>query len=488
MKSLRLIFILILSIQLPIWTSCDLKNASSSVQSLTKASLEEAPIEAVFDLPDIHQRDTLKVILTYSSSSYFIYRGQPMGYEYELAHRLAEDLGVHMQIVVAENMDEMFGMLYRGEGDIIAHALTITKARKEQVDFTLPHNRTQQVLVQRKPDNWRRMKLHEIDQSLVRSPLGLINKTVSVRKESSYFDRLTNLSEEIGGDIHVELVSGEMTTDELIEKVAFGDIEYTVADKNIALINHTYFDQIDIQTSISLMQQLAWAVRKTSPQLLKKINTWIKQNRKEAEYHVIYNKYFKNKRAFRSRMDSDYFSRTGGKLSPYDDDIQMYADSLLEWDWRLLAALMFQESRFDPQTTSWAGAQGLMQVMPTTGAAFGVDDLYDPEENMKAGTAYLKRLQGIWEEIPDSLERVKFTLASYNAGPGHVFDAQRIAEKLGKDPEVWDGNVADCILLKSRPEYFNDELVKYGYCRGREPYEYVQKIMGRYEEYKLFLN
>ena len=488
MKPLRLILISFFVIQLSFLGSCDFKNASSNLQSHSQELEEESLIEAVFDLPDIYQRDTLNIILTYSSSSYFIYRGAPMGYEYELVNRLADHLGVHMQIIVAENMDEMFDMLLRGEGDIIAHAMTVTKARKELIDFTLPHNQTQQVLVQRKPDSWRKMKLHEIDRSLIRSPLDLIGKTVSVRKESSYYDRLTNLSEEIGGDIEIELVSGEMTTDELIEKVAFGDIEYTVADQNIALINHTYFDQLDIQTSVSLMQQLAWAVRKSSPQLLEKINTWITDNRKETEYHVIYNKYFKNKRAFRSRMKSDYFSRTGGKLSPYDKDIQLYADSLLNWDWRLLAALMFQESRFDPQTTSWAGAQGLMQVMPATGASFGVNDLFDPEENMRAGTAYLKRLQGMWEGIPDTLDRMKFILASYNAGPGHVMDAQRIAEKLGKDPKIWDENVAEGILLKSRPEYFNDDLVKYGYCRGREPYEYVQEIFGRYEEYKLFLN
>lgn len=450
-------------------------------------SLENPNQEVSLDLSDIQERDTLNAILTYSSSSYFIYKGEPLGYEYELVQRLADALGLHLNIVVARDMDKMVEMLKQGKGDLIAHGLTITKARQQSMAFTQPHNRTQQVLVQKKPSNWRQMKLHEIDAALVKSSLDLIGKQVFVRGGSAYYDRLLNLSDEIGGDIDIQLVSGEYTTDELIEQVAYGEIPLTVADENIAMINQTYYDQIDIETSISLAQQLAWAVRKSSPELLEAINNWIASDRRQTDYYVIYNKYFKNKREFRSRMKSDFFSKTGGKLSPYDDALKQHAESL-DWDWRLLASQMYQESRFDPNTSSWAGAQGLMQVMPATGKSYGVDNLLDPNENIRAGISYLKTLKKMWAHIPDSLNRIKFTLASYNAGPGHVLDAQRIAEKLGKNPEIWDENVAESILLKAKPEYYNDEVVKYGYCRGSEPYAYVRDIMGRYEEYKLFLN
>ncbi|MEM8897299.1 MAG: transporter substrate-binding domain-containing protein [Bacteroidota bacterium] len=439
--------------------------------------------ETIFDYSGIIDRDTLKAILTYSSTSYFIYKGQPMGYEYELIHRLAEDLGVHLEPVLAKDMDEMFNMLLRGEGDIIAHGLTITNSRKKIVDFTLPHNQTQQVLVQKKPDNWRKMKLHEIENMMIRSPLDLIHQTVSVRGGSAYYDRLINLMDEIGGEINIELVPGYHTTDELIGMVADGELELTVADQNIALINQTYYDLIDIETSMSLIQQLAWAVRKSSPDLRRVINEWIAQSQQSVDYHVIYNKYFKNKREFRSRMASEYFTLTGGQLSPFDEQIIMHAEEL-GWDWRLLASLIYQESRFEVESESWVGASGLMQVMPATARGLGYTRLDIPEENLKAGTAYLKQLQGIWEHIPDSTERIKFILASYNAGPGHVQDAQRLAEKLGKDPLIWDGNTADCILLKSKPDYFNDPVVKYGYCRGNEPYHYVQDILKRYVEYE----
>ncbi|MEM9934600.1 MAG: lytic transglycosylase F, partial [Bacteroidota bacterium] len=324
-------------------SALDLFDEASDTLSIPSSLPQE---ETIFDYTGIMQRDTLKAILTYSSTSYFIYKGQPMGYEYELIHMLAEDLGVHLEPVLAKDMDEMFNMLLRGEGDIIAHGLTITNSRKKIIDFTLPHNRTQQVLVQKKPANWRQMKLHEIDRLMIRSPLDLIHQTVSVRAGSAYYDRLMNLMDEIGGEINIEIVPGSHTTDELIGMVAEDEVALTVADRNIALINQTYYDQIDIETSMSLTQQLAWAVRKSSPNLRKVINEWIAKAQQSADYHVIYNKYFKNKREFRSRMTSEYFTLTGGQLSPFDEQISLQAEEL-GWDWRLLASLIYQESRFE---------------------------------------------------------------------------------------------------------------------------------------------
>lgn len=439
--------------------------------------------ELVFDLEDIIERDTLRAIITYSSTSYFIHKGEPMGYEYELVQNLAEHLGLNLKLIVAHDMDAMIGMLLRGEGDLIAHGLTITKSRKEIVSFSLPHNTTQQVLVQRMPENWRKMKRHVIDRGLIRNPVDLIGKTVSVRSGSSYYSRLENLSEEIGDDIEIDVVSGELSTDELIEKVAHGELDLTIADQNIALISQTYFDQIDIETSVSLLQQLAWAVRKSSPSLLEAIDEWIAANQKKSDYHVIYNKYFKNKRAFRTRLKSDFYSLSGGKLSPYDERIKQHAEQL-GWDWRLLASLIYQESHFDPKTKSWVGAGGLMQLMPATAREMGIRNVYKPADNLKAGSKYLGILQDQWQSIPDSANRTKFTMASYNVGPGHVQDAQRLAEKLGKNPQVWEANVEACLLLKSKPKYYNDPVVKYGYCRGKEPVAYVKGIVERYDIYK----
>ncbi len=434
------------------------------------------------DLPQIKERGRLRAITTYSSTSYFIYRGQPMGYEYELLERLPEHLGLELDIVVAHNLDSLMIMLNNGKGDIIAHGLTITNERKEKVAFTKPHTITHQVLVQRKPDNWRQMKLHEIEHVLIRNPHELMGKTVHVRENSSYYRRLQNLSEESGGEINIELVSGDLETEDIIKMVAEGEIEYTVADENIAMINATYYANLDVKTDISLPQRIAWAVRKTSPKLLDAVNLWIENMKESSDYYVIYNKYFKNRRAFRRRLQSELFSRTGGKISKYDKLIKEAAAEL-GWDWRLLASMIYQESRFDPNTGSWAGAKGLMQMMPATAKSFGVANPYNPEQSIKGGTAYLKYLQDFWEEIPDSLERMKFVMASYNVGENHIADARRLADKYGANPDVWEGNVAEYILLKSKPKYYNDEVVEYGYCRGEEPYSYVKEVFERYRHY-----
>ncbi len=441
------------------------------------------PLKVSIDLAELRDRGTLRAITTYSSTSYFIYRGKPMGYEYELLTRLADFLDLDLELVIAKNLDSLFVMLQRGDGDIIAHGLTVTKNRQKLVSFAREHLTTRQVLVQRKPENWRRMKLHVIEKSLIRNPVDLIGKEVHVRRESAYYDRLVNLSEEIGGDIKIVVEPGDLETENLIQMVADGEIDYTVADNYIAAINRTYYTNIDIKTAISLPQRIAWAVRKNSPDLLRAINAWIDMMKKDTDYYVIYNKYFTNEKAYRRRIRSNLYSKTEGRISEYDSLIKVSANRL-GWDWRLLASMIYQESRFDTTASSWAGAEGLMQVIPAIAEEFGDYDLNDPAQSIAAGTEYLKYLQDIWSDVPDSLDRIKFVLASYNVGENHVMDARRLAEKYGANPDVWDDNVAKFLLNKSKSKYYNDEVVKYGYCRGSEPYNYVIDILKRYDEYR----
>ena len=451
----------------------------------TQKKEQEEVEEVEIDLPAIKERGTLRAITYYGSTSYFLYRGQPMGYEYELASRMAEDMGLDLEIIVAEDLDKEIEMLKRGQGDIIIHGLTITQDRRKQVTFTMPHTNTHQVLVQKKPDNWRQMKIHEIREEIVSDPVELIGKKVYVRKNSSYYKRLQNLEEELGGNIDIVEMSGDLSTEDLIRKVAEGEIPYTVADYNIAAINNTFYQDLDIDVRLSFSQRIAWAVREKSPQLLKEVNEWIAQMKQNTDYYVIYNKYFKNSKSYRRRVRSDFFSMETGRISQYDDIIKTRADSI-DWDWRLLSSMIYQESGFDPRTKSWAGARGLMQLMPATARELGISNLYSPESSIEAGTKYISYLRKQWASIPDSSERVKFVLASYNVGLNHVKDAQRLAEKNNEDPTDW--NVIREYLLKlSNPEYYNDPVVQYGYCRGEEPYYYVKEILERYEHYKRFV-
>ncbi|MCF7810786.1 transporter substrate-binding domain-containing protein [bacterium] len=435
------------------------------------------------DLGEIQECCKLIVLTGYSATSYFIYRGQPMGYEYELMQRLGKHLGVEVEIRIAPDMDKILDMLNKGEGDVVAAGLTITKERAKKVAFSIPTHTVSIVLVQRKPDNWRQMQLHEIDNQLIRNPIDLIGKSVYVRRESSYYARLVNLAEEIGGDINIVQVPGNTSTDELISKVSSGEIEYTVADDNIADINQAYYANIDVSTVISTPQRIGLAVRKSSPELLEAINEWLTTMKRSADYNVIYNRYFKNRSAYIRRIKSSYFSHSGGGISQWDADIQEHA-TRIGWDWRLLASLIYQESQFDPKVESWAGAVGLMQLMPATAREFGAADSMSPTQSIEVGVNYLKWLDKYWsKQISDSTERIKFVLASYNVGYNHVVDACRLAEKYGKDGTVWDNNVAYYLLRKSNREFFNDEVVRFGYCRGYEPVNYVAEILERFDHY-----
>ncbi|MBW6480275.1 MAG: transporter substrate-binding domain-containing protein [Bacteroidales bacterium] len=440
------------------------------------------------DFPSIIEKGTLKAITSYSPVSYFIYRGQPMGYEYELLQMLGEHLGLKVDIIIAHDLEEMINMLERGEGDLIAYGLTITTDRREKLAFTDPLNVTHQVLVQKKPENWRQMKLHEIETQLVRNPFELAGKTVHVRRGSAYVSRLQNLSLEIGGEIEIIEAPANTTTEDLINLVANDSIQLTVADENIAQIQSAYYQDIDVSTPVSLPQQTAWAVRPSSKMLLDTINSWLREAQNHADYYVIYNKYYKNRQAFRSRYASEYNPVTGGAISPYDDFIKEGAEKL-GWDWRMLAALIYRESQFNPNARSWAGASGLMQLMPPTAREFGASNPNNPEQNIRAGVEFLLWLDNYWQnEIENPEERLKFIIASYNVGHGHVQDARKLAENFGADPDIWHDHVERYMLKKSNPDYYNLDFVSFGYASGLEPVTYVQTIYELFEHYRKFID
>jgi membrane-bound lytic murein transglycosylase F len=350
------------------------------------------------------------------------------------------------------------------------------------MEFTDPILETRQVLVQHKPKNWRSMTPEAMDKHLVRDQLDLAGKTIYVQENSAHLESLRSLESEIGDSINIIPVPYE--SEELIQNVVRGDIDYTVCDENVAMVNSTYYPEIDIATPVSFRQNIAWGIRKTgSEQLLAGLNSWINSFTRTRSYALLYAKYFKNTRSVKI-VNSDYYSLSTGKISVWDDLIRN-ASRDINWDWLLLASLIYQESRFDPDVESEAGAVGLMQVMPQTGEKFGIDIQVSPANNIKAGTLYIRQLQKIFEtKVSDPQERLKFVLASYNAGPGHVLDAMRLAEKNGLNHQIWDDNVAAYLLKKSQPQYFNDAVVKNGYFRGTESINFVNEILDRYDHYR----
>jgi membrane-bound lytic murein transglycosylase F len=225
-----------------------------------------------------------------------------------------------------------------------------------------------------------------------------------------------------------------------------------------------------------------WAVRKSSPHLADALDKWYKPNmRKEV---LQEENFILSTRSIRRHVYSPMLNRNNGVISHYDNFFMTYSMDF-GWDWRLMAAQCYQESCFDPRAVSWAGACGLMQIMPGTAAHLGLpmSRLYDPEMNIAAAAKYIKELSGKFTDIPDRMEKMNFTLACYNGGYNHVRDAMKLAEKYGKNPHRWD-DVSHFVLMLSTPAYYRDPVVKSGYMRGSETVGYVRMIRQRWSQYR----
>jgi membrane-bound lytic murein transglycosylase F len=453
------------------------------------------------DIAEIRQRGTLTVVAPYNSTTYFIYQGEPLGYEYELLQAFAKDLNVALKIVVVTDPKSLLSALNEGEGDIAAARLIPNPDNQSVAAFTNALYRTDPVLVQQdeppsqagkgtekaiKPGPADPLPEVDIQARLITNPSQLAGRRVDLPEQSPFKRTLLELSDEISGEIYVVEVGGTIQDEALAQKVARGEVQFTVMQKNLADLKEAEFKNLKVRPILGQTQSVSWAVRKNSPDLLATLNTWIGDKKKTPLLNSLYQKYFIDRRRYLERVTSEYLTSTTGKLSEYDALLKQYAVEL-NWDWRLLASQAFQESRFRPAAKSWAGATGLLQLMPATARQYGVTNPLDPLDNIQGAIKFLKWLQQYWEKrIPDEGERLKFILASYNAGAGHVEDAQRLTEKYGGNPLVWD-DVSYWLLQKSTQQYSSDEVVRFGFCRGLEPVNYVSHILERFDHYKQFV-
>lgn len=424
------------------------------------------------DLPQIKDSGKLVVLTVFSSTTYFNYRGEPMGFQYELSEQFAQYLGVKLEVKVATNPQELETMLLKGEGDLIAYHLPVTLSGRDSFLYCGENFISHQVLVQR--NSKKHTPLKDVTE--------LIDKEVYV-KPGKYSDRLTNLDKELGGGIHIHKVEADSLTEEdLITLVSLGEIDYTISDNEIAKLNRTYYPNLNINLQVSFDQRSSWAVRKDQPLLAQAVNEWQKMNATSPAYKASMKRYFEMAKTL---PHGSILSVKDGKISHFDELFKKYAQEI-GWDWKLLASLAYNESNFDTTAVSWAGAKGLMQLMPRTARAMGMPagkEFY-AEESLKAAVNYIKAMDKSFKSIADENERINFILGAYNAGIGHIYDAMALAGKYGANKEQWYNNVDKYILLKSRPEYFNDPLCKNGYFRGRETYNFVRDIRERHKLYQ----
>jgi membrane-bound lytic murein transglycosylase F len=424
------------------------------------------------DLPGIKKRKVLRVLTRNNAATYFLWRGELMGFEYELAKEFAKQQGVRLQMVVPPSRDQLIPWLMEGKGDLVAASLTIEAELENGVKFSRRVTTVSEIVVTRADDD----SINTLED--------LAGRTFYVRPSSSYWRSLSKLKD-MGIDIDIKPAPENLETEEIIAKVAQGEYDLTVSDSHILDIELTWRE--DIKGTLALGDPVShgWVVRSEDEKLLAAVNRFLKKEYRGLFYNITYQKYFQEPHRILKHVEDRVDRGEGGALSPFDDLVKAQADEH-EFDWRLIVAQMYQESRFDPNAKSWAGARGLMQVMPRTARELGVENLKDPEQGIIAGVRYLSWLRDRFESELPVRDRMWFALAAYNAGAGHVRDARRLAKRQGWSSNRWFDNVEKAMLLLSKSKYANNAA--HGYVRGSEPVRYVREIRDRYQAYLKLTN
>jgi len=417
------------------------------------------------DFPAIEQAGVLRVITSNNPASYFLWRGELMGFDYDLIGEFARQRGLRVSVIVRDGQESMYQALSEGYGDVIAAAVTRTDERVDRGwQFSRRYLEITEQFVAGK------------DGQVLADAAALAGKTIAVNPEHSYYQTLLDLQQQ-GIALKIAIVANA-TSEMLMDAVAAGEYDLTLVDSHLVAMETTFRDDLIVALDLDEEKKIGWVVRENQPKLLAELNRFIGKHYRGLHYNVTWNKYFAE-----PKFISQYRAQRlepGKPISPWDDLVRQHSSEQI-LDWRLLVSQMYQESRFDPKAKSHAGALGLMQVMPRTAAQFGYRNLYEPETNIAASLAFIDWLN---DRFPDSLpleERIYFSLAAYNAGHAHVHDARRLARKLGKNPDKWFGHVEEAMLLLSRPEYYRH--ARFGYVRGSEPVNYVREIRERYIGY-----
>ena len=415
----------------------------------------------------IKKRKVLRILLRNNAASYFLYKGELHGFEYELAKAFADANKLRLEVIVPDTHEQLLDWLLEGRADVAAGFLEPSEdAAARGLTFSRPYHHAPRHLV-----------VHADDAvSCARDLQGL---TVSVRRSSPYWRDLVELRAK-GARFSLQAAPEEMETEELIGRVASGELDATVADGHLLDIELARGLPVKSGFRLSDDRAHAVAVRAQNGKLLAELNGFIRKEYKGLVYNILYKKYFGNPRNVRDLADGRPGGAASNGLSPFDDITRKYAEQY-GFDWRLITAQMYQESRFDPQARSFAGASGLLQVMPRTAKFMGFAKVQEPEDGIHAGIKYLDWVRNRFEPVLPFNERMWFTLAAYNAGHGHVEDARRLARQQGMDGDRWFDNAEKAMLLLSKKQYASK--ARHGYVRGTEPVGYVRDIRQRYRAY-----
>lgn len=423
-------------------------------------------------LESIFEKGKLIAICETSTISYFKNRNISMGFEYEILKHVAHEMGLKLDVLPYTSAQEMNKALIENRGHLIADFRVIGNKSPNHFIHSHPHTMSVISLVQRKPN-----KKDKNPPDFIEEIYALEGKTIHVQVGSIAHKKLKYFADEYAIEIGINAVKD--SREELLEKVAKGEIDYSVIEREIIAANRQLYANLDYSLNMSFPYRIAFTLKGNSVPLRDTINRILDSFVESDQYHALVDKYIDSElKSFHRKVSLLLFN--GRQISKLDDVVKREAKKI-NWDWRLLSSLILKESRFEAYATSRQGTYGLMQFMPRTGAKYGVLPNSTPEVQIAGGVKYLGYLQGLFSDITDLMQRPKFVLASYNGGPAHIIDARRVAAHFEKDNTDWD-IVAQYLLKLNQPEIYNLDCVKHGAYNGQAVINYVNSILARFSE------
>ncbi|TRX55844.1 membrane-bound lytic murein transglycosylase MltF [Thalassomonas sp. M1454] len=413
------------------------------------------------DLQEIVKRGTLRVGTLFGPNTYYIGAQGPKGFEFELAQKYADSIGVQLEIVPSYTLKELFPKIDNGEVDILAAGLSVTPERLKNYRFSPSYTEISQKLVFKQGKPWPR-NLKDLDGKL------------QVSAHSSHAENLQQLKQDYPGLIWTE--TDEFDSDELLLEVLDERIDFTIADSNSLAINRRYYPEISVGFTIQEPKPIAWVLsKKGDDSLFSSLIEFFGEVHHDGTLLTLNEKYYGHIKKF-DYVDTRTFIRAiDSKLPKYKELFQRYGSDM---DWRFLAAISYQESHWEPRARSFTGVRGMMMLTLPTAKQMGVTSRIDAEQSIRGGAKYFQKLINRIPARIKNPDRRWFALAAYNVGWGHMEDARVITQQLGGDPDRWVDVKEYLPLLKQRKYYKN---TKYGYARGDEPVRYVENIRGYYD-------
>jgi membrane-bound lytic murein transglycosylase F len=420
--------------------------------------------EAEPHLDRIKDRGELNVLTRYGLTSYYVKNDQLAGFEYELASAFAKRLNVKLNIIVPDNLNEMLKMIKAGKADIAAAGLTITPERKQKIRFGPVYHEVTQQLVYRRGTN-RPSDITDLGDGQLEVVAG-----------SSHVEQLQALKKEVPNLKWTE--NHQLDSNGLLELVELEMIDYTIADSNEVEANQVLFPELRVAFDVSEPQPLGWALPKDDDDsLFNELSAFFAELEASGDLDRLIEKYYGHIKRF-DYVDTRAIHRRILTHLPKYETLFQQAAADNDFDWRLLAAMSYQESHWNPKAISSTGVRGLMMLTQATAKQLGVTNRRDPKQSVSAGAKYLDSIRDRLPKRIQEPDRTWFALAAYNIGLGHLEDARVLTERGGKNPDLW-GDVAEFLPLLSKKKWFSQ--VKHGYARGTEPVRYVENIRRYYD-------